>query len=263
MSNFPDAAKKLGGEKLFETPISYGKSRIAGSLNFSYILHSKAGCMPGEPSKYIANSLTKPSLDSSILNNRITRAFQREQREKLHIPIGSNRHSQATSKFTYNQFSPHDDDVFLLTLKASYRQVYGNFLPMESERVIHSERRLRNGDLTVREFIRNLAKSDFYMENFFYKVSQARSINLSFKHLLGRPLLSDDEKIFHIKLIHDEGFFSHIDYLIDSEEYEEVFGSDTVPYVRCWESICGMKTSSFIEMAKLAQAFTASDNVIY
>ena len=30
--------------------------------------------------------------------------------------------------------------------------------------------------------------------------------------------------------------------LIDSDEYQEIFGSDIVPYPRCWDSQLGLKT---------------------
>ena len=58
------------------------------------------------------------------------------------------------------------------------------------------------------------------------------------------------------------GFDSHIDALIDSAEYTEVFGEDTVPFLRCWNSPCGLTTSSFNNLAKLSRSFATSDNAL-
>ena len=69
--------------------------------------------------------------------------------------------------FTFQEYAPFDDTSLDLAIIASYRQIFCNFKPMESERSIDAERRLRNGDITIREFIRTLANSEFYRYHFF------------------------------------------------------------------------------------------------
>ena len=66
-----------------------------------------------------------------------------------------------------------------------------------------------------------------------------------------------------IKLMNEEGFTGHVDFLIDSLEYEEFFGEDIVPFPRFWNSPCGSTTSSFINTAKFRKGYATSDNVIY
>ena len=165
--------------------------------------------------------------------------------------------------YRYTMFHPYSDDSLLIAINACYKQVFGNFNLMISERPVELERRLRNGDLPIREFIRQLAKSPFYRLHYFEQVSQLRCIELSFKHLLGRPPINREEINKQIKLIHDFGFNCHIDDLIDSAEYEEIFGSSIVPYERCWNSPSGIRTSTFINAIILKKAITTSDNTVH
>ena len=64
-------------------------------------------------------------------------------------------------------------------------------------------------------------------------------------------------------MLYKEGFDYHIDYLIDSLEYEEAFGAFTVPYQRFWNSPCGATTSGFVNTAALTRSFATSDNSIH
>ena len=61
-------------------------------------------------------------------------------------------------------------------IHAAYRQVFGNAHIMESERVVSAESQLRGGNLSVRDFVRSLAKSAFYRSRFFDNCSRYRSI---------------------------------------------------------------------------------------
>ncbi len=264
MSSIPFLALKFGALSVNKTPISYGKARVAGGKSFiSYILHSKAGCMPGQPKIFTPTALKSPGFEDPIRENQITNAFKRQACESLRIPIGPRDSENCPYNFTFDKYSPHDDETLFVAKEAAYRQVYGNFHPMESERSTDLERRLRNGDINIQEFIRGLAKSSFYKQHYFVSVTQQRSIELSFKHILGRPPTNQGEIIKHVKLINAEGFERHIDVLIDSAEYQEVFGQHTVPYMRCWNSPCGSITSSFVNTAELARGFATSDNAIH
>ncbi|HEY9847522.1 MAG TPA: phycobilisome rod-core linker polypeptide, partial [Candidatus Caenarcaniphilales bacterium] len=77
------------------------------------------------------------------------------------------------------------EDELRSLIRAAYRQVLGNDYIMKSERLVYAESLLRNGSITVREFIRALAKSELYKNKFFYPNSNQRFTELNFKHLLG------------------------------------------------------------------------------
>ena len=86
-----------------------------------------------------------------------------------------------------------------------------------------------------------------------------KSIKLRYKHILGRPIKSQIEVTQSSNIINDLGFEAHIDFLIDSDEYNNVFGEDIVPYMRSWNSPIGFKTKSFLETSAITKAFATSD----
>jgi len=158
-------------------------------------------------------------------------------------------------------YRPGADETSLnLVISASYRHVFGNTMPMESERLGTAESQLRNGTLTVREFVRALAKSAFYSSRFYEAVTPHRSVELAIKHLLGRPPIDEAEVGRHVARIASDGFEAHIDALIDSEEYSSAFGDNTAPHVRSWNSPPGAPQSSFNRIAALEQNFSGSDS---
>jgi phycoerythrin-associated linker protein len=74
-------------------------------------------------------------------------------------------------------------------IRAVYRQVLGNAYVMESERLSVPESQFKRCELSVREFVRAVAKSDLYQSRFFTSCARYRAIELNFRHLLGRPPL--------------------------------------------------------------------------
>jgi len=161
-----------------------------------------------------------------------------------------------------DEFAPDDETALDLVIRAAYRQVFGNVQPMESERCISAESRLRQGEITVREFVRQLAKSEFYRSRYFEAVGPHRSVELSFKHLLGRGPSTEAEITAQVAQMATGGFDAAIDQLLDSDEYFAAFGEDTVPYARSWGSAAGMPQASFNRIAVLEQNFAGSDTAI-
>ena len=246
MLPIPFKAFRIGAERINQNPVKYNKTRISGSNQTTYNLHIKGACMPGQKDKFTTTSRSKTKLNKPLFDNQNMKAFQLEKIKSTKT----------------NKFVPNDDYSLLIAINASYRQVFGNILTMESERPIDIERRLRNGDITIREFIRQICKSDFYQSNFYHKLSQYKYIQLSYKHILGRSIKNKSEIIKSSILLHEEGFSNHVDWLIDSNEYNEVFGEDIVPYMRGWNSPIGFKTRDFLKAKSLAKAFATSDNCL-
>ena len=114
----------------------------------------------------------------------------------------------------------------------------------------------------MREFVRQLAKSEFYRSRYFEAVGPHRSVELSFKHLLGRGPSSEAEITAQVAQMATGGFDAAIDQLLDSDEYFAAFGEDTVPYARSWGSAAGMPQASFNRIAALEQNFAGSDTAI-
>lgn len=144
-------------------------------------------------------------------------------------------------------------------IRAVYRQVLGNDYIMASERLSSLESLLCDGQLTVRDFVRAVAKSELYKEKFLYPHFQTRVIELNFKHLLGRAPYDEAEVIEHLDRYQNEGFEADIDSYINSEEYERNFGDFIVPYYRGFATQTGQKTVGFTRMFRLYRGYANSD----
>lgn len=144
-------------------------------------------------------------------------------------------------------------------IQAIYRQVLGNAHIMESERLSSLESRLIHGNLDVREFVRQLAKSELYRSRFVENSPRSRSIELNFKHLLGRAPESYEEMVHHGHILDTAGYDVDIDAYIDSDEYQQAFGSDTVPYYRGYKTQLGKSLVGFTHMPKLLRGRATSD----
>ncbi len=144
-------------------------------------------------------------------------------------------------------------------IRAVYRQVLGNDYIMQSERLKSAESLLCNGSISVREFVRAVAKSDLYKNKFLYNNFQTRVIELNYKHLLGRAPYDESEVIYHLDLYQNEGFEADIDSYIDSVEYQENFGENIVPYYRGFATQTGQKTVGFTRMFRLYRGYANSD----
>ena len=144
-------------------------------------------------------------------------------------------------------------------INAVYRQVLGNDYIMQSERLTATESLLSNGSITVRDFVRAVAKSELYKRKFLYDNFQTRVIELNFKHLLGRAPYDESEVIYHLDLYQNEGYEADIDNYIDSDEYEANFGENIVPYYRGFATQTQQKIAGFPRMFQLYRGYANSD----
>ena len=134
-------------------------------------------------------------------------------------------------------------------IRAVYKYVLGNPHVMESERLVSAESQLAEGEISVREFVRAVGKSDFYRSRYFQSCAPYRFMELNFQHFLGRQPQSQAEISEHIVRCVAEGYDSEIDSYIDSDEYLANFGENTVPYNR------GSRTEAGISQVTYNRAF--------
>lgn len=128
---------------------------------------------------------------------------------------------------TENLLSPTDMDVLI---EAAYRQIF--FHAFASDREPFLESQLRNGQITVRDFIRGLLLSDTYKRSFYNLNSNYRFVEHCVQRVLGRDIFSEREKLAWAIIVASKGVQGFVDELLESEEYLENFGYDTVPYQR-------------------------------
>ena len=116
-------------------------------------------------------------------------------------------------------------------INAVYVQVLGNS-GYAGERMTSSEARLENGEISLRDFIRCIARSDAFRRRYWNGLYVAKAIEVMHRRLLGRPTFGRWEIDALFDTAARKGFYGLVDALLDSKEYQECFGDDTVPYER-------------------------------
>lgn len=128
---------------------------------------------------------------------------------------------------TENTLSPADMDDLI---EAAYRQIFFHAFKWDREPFLESQ--LRNGQITVRDFIRGLLLSKTFKNSFYDKNSNYRFVEQCVQRVLGRDPYSEREKIAWSIVVATKGIQGFVDELLNSEEYLNNFGYDTVPYQR-------------------------------
>jgi len=163
----------------------------------------------------------------------------------------------ANNRVNENWTTGSSDDKAAI-IRAVYLQVLGNQYVMTSERLEGPESLFKRGYLSVREFVRQVAKSGLYRTKFFESTNPYRFIELNFKHLLGRAPQNKAEMLHHFTILQEQGFDAEIDSYLDSAEYQQRFGEEGVPYLHGWNYSAGQQGLQFSYMLQLVRGTAAS-----
>lgn len=134
--------------------------------------------------------------------------------------------------WTYRIEDCLDQNDVLELIWAAYRQVLSEHEILQSNRQPSLESQLKNRAITVRDFVRGIAKSEAFYRLVVEPNSNYRVVELTLKRLLGRAPYNKDEEIAWSIKIATLGWGGFVDALVDSQEYQESFGENTVPYQR-------------------------------
>jgi phycobilisome rod-core linker protein len=137
--------------------------------------------------------------------------------------------SQPVIYTTENQPTASEMDALIM---AAYRQVCNEQQMLDAFRQRVLESQLRMGQITVREFIRGLALSDNFRRWVYEANNNYRFVQICIQRLLGREVYNEREKIAWSAVLMTKGISGFVDELLNSEEYLNNFGEDTVPYQR-------------------------------
>lgn len=168
--------------------------------------------------------------ESSKLSDKIRKRSSSDL-QGLRLPQVYSKAGISNQRFTMKTSLSSNEKQ--LVIQACYRQVfqrdirkaYGiNFQDLESQ--------VSTGQLSVKEFIRSLGKTVIYKKEFHQSYVDTRVIELSFRHFLGRGLSSLEEFQRYFGILSKVGINGLIDSLINSQEYSDYFGEETVPYLR-------------------------------
>jgi phycobilisome core-membrane linker protein len=161
----------------------------------------------------------------------ITRKRQFSDTQGLRLPQMYAKAGSGTPKFTMKANLSVDEKNTVIS--ACYRQVFErdinkgyslSFSDLESQ--------VKSGQLSVKEFIRSLGKSEVYRKQFFEPFVNSRALELAFRHFLGRGPSSLIEFQKSFSVLSTGGLAGLINDLINTNEYADYFGEETVPYLR-------------------------------
>jgi hypothetical protein len=136
-----------------------------------------------------------------------------------------------------------DDEVSRRTerMYMILRQIfgYGHLFERDGEEMDKLQSCYINGELSTKDFVRAVAKSETYKEKFWNNrppFGRYGAVELAYKHLLGRRTFDAKENAAAQAVYHAHGYDAMIDYIIDNE-YDRAFpfrndGSDNVPHWR-------------------------------
>nr|QVY58281.1 phycobilisome core-membrane linker polypeptide [Kappaphycus striatus] len=118
-------------------------------------------------------------------------------------------------------------------IKAVYLRVFGRFVYQEEQLIIQKfENQLRNGQISIKNFVRQLAKSSIFRSLYWQPLYICKAIEYIHNRLLGRPTYGRQDINQYFDIIYKSGYYQFIDAIIDSNEYNESFGDNIVPYER-------------------------------
>lgn len=125
-----------------------------------------------------------------------------------------------------------DDGEVQDLIQAAYRQIFNEQQLLASNRLSVLESQLKMGRITVKSFIRGLLQSEVFRERNYNANNNYRFARMCLQRVLGREPYSDREVLSWSIVLATKGLYGFIDELLDSEEYIQTFGENTVPYQR-------------------------------
>ena len=139
--------------------------------------------------------------------------------------VGSDEDAKAVS---LDKALDREDQNFVI--EAAYRQIFFHAFKVDRDRTLECQ--LRDGQITVRDFIRSLCLSDTFTRSFYNHNSNYKVARHLVEKLLGRPVHGKTEEIAWSAVLMTRGVKGMVDDILNGQEYLDAFGYDTVPFHR-------------------------------
>lgn len=211
-------------------------------------------CGPG-----INNQLSNPRARGVSPGTLGPKVFKLDQLPNSNLRVGKRIVSNR------NQNVKFGENATQAVIRAAYQQVFGRDV-YDGQRLKVDEIKLENGDITLREFIRALAKSSTFRNIYWTPLYVCKAIEYVHRRLLGRPTYGRQEMNKYFDICSKKGFYALVDAMINSVEYAEAFGEDTVPFERyVTPTGLAMRTirgSTMATMASAQQADTSTPRFV-
>lgn len=162
---------------------------------------------------------------------QLGRSFSNGDGQSVEVGVGTSRRRPARIYRSTTGASRSETDLVINAIYVQVMDVFSGQVPAQFRRS-ELESKLRNGEISVREFVRTLASSEIYRNRFYTPYPNTKVIEFLFRHLLGRAPATQAEIRQYNKLLADQGLKGAVDVMVDSSEYARFFGEDVVPYKR-------------------------------
>lgn len=126
---------------------------------------------------------------------------------------------------------PDAQEIEALIL-AAYRRIFNEQQLLSCHRDRFLESQLRSSQISVQEFIRGLLLSDSFRRLNYECSNNYRFVEMCVQRVLGRQVYDQRETLAWSIVLATEGIQGFVDALLNSDEYVNNFGNDTVPYQR-------------------------------
>lgn len=114
--------------------------------------------------------------------------------KKINAPIGIGSgprlHEVCPFSAVNHSYAATGNGALEAAISAGYKQVFGNIGITSNQRLASEVDFQHDGRTSVRDFMARLMKSELYKKKFFHAVSPILGVELTMKHLLGRPPIS-------------------------------------------------------------------------
>jgi phycobilisome core-membrane linker protein len=204
----------------------YGSGNDPLEIQFGAIFPKEKGKFQPEPAFF--NKDTRRILISCNSLGKVPGANETLLKLEQKQHNGNHSNHRLPQSPNVNLVANHTSEA---VIRGAYKQVFGREL-LDSQRLTVEETKVKNGDITLREFIRQLAKSNCFRKLYWEPLYVTKAIEYIHRRLLGRPTYGRQEMNHYYNICATKGFYAFIDELIDSAEYIQVFGENTVPLER-------------------------------
>jgi phycobilisome core-membrane linker protein len=207
----------------------------------------------------INSQVSKPGARGIAPGTLGPKVFKLDQLPSSNLKVGKRTVSNRNESVKFGESATQS------VIRAAYQQVFGRDV-YDGQRLKVDEIKLENGDITLREFVRALAKSSTFRNIYWTPLYVCKAIEYVHRRLLGRPTYGRQEMNKYFDICSKKGFYALVDAMIDSMEYAEAFGEDTVPFERyVTPAGLAMRTirgSTMATMATAQQADTSTPRFV-
>ncbi|MEO0768504.1 MAG: phycobilisome rod-core linker polypeptide, partial [Cyanobacteria bacterium J06649_4] len=203
----------------------YGVGNDPLEIQFGAIFPEETKAPKAQPTHFSEDS--RRILINTQLKHRALSGIKHDQRSVVHQVNSPGAHQKKIGSLSIDS-TQHSIDAIIL---AAYRQVFGCEV-LTSQHHTVAETQLKGARITVREFVRQLSKSQTFRRAYWESLYVTKATEVIHRRLLGRPTYGRRETNKYYDICGQRGFYALVDAIIDNHEYLEMFGENTVPYER-------------------------------